>query len=344
MFRLELSDHGVAAQAVLVTHGLKVARIHVVEGGRGDLVHGGGGKSALAPLHGLAHELGIVGDDTAHARAAGGEALGDGVDDHHVLLIAGELEGAQKRLAGVDKLPVHLVADEEEVVLLRNIQHELELVGREDGAGGVAGVGDKDGAGVLVDAGLDSGTVGVEVALLHLGGDGMHRSPRKGDGGGIVGIEGFGDDDLVPVVEDGGKDHLQSLTAAAGSEDLIAGKLYADALKIAAHRVKIRGYAARGGVGDDFVGVIAQSVEEGGRRLDVGLADVQMIYFDAALLDLVRIGVELAHGGQAAALHFGRKLHDDRSFLLDLHILASLVKLCKTLGKFFALVYPPLFC
>ena len=303
----------------------------MVEGGGGDLVDGGGGQAALAPLHGLAHKLGVVGDDAAHTRAAGGKALGDGVDDHHVLLVAGKLEGAQKRLARVDELAVHLVTYQEEVMLFGDIQHELELVRREDGAGGVAGVCDEDGAGVLVNAGLDAGAVGVEVALLYLCGDGMYRSSRQRDGGRVVGIEGLGDDDLVPVVKDGGEDHLQSLAAAAGGQDLVAGKLHADALKVAAHRVKIGGHAAGGGVGHDLVGVITQGIEEGGGGLHIGLADIQVIYFNAALLDLIRVGVEFPHRRKAAALHFGRKLHTDRSFGFDLSILASLVGICKSL-------------
>ena len=190
-------------------------------------------------------------------------------------------------------------------MLFGDIQHELQLLRVQDGAGGVAGVRDEDGAGVFVDAGLDFGPVGVEVILLDPGGDGADGRPGEGDGGGVVGIEGLGDDDLVPVVEDGGEDHLQRLAAAARGEDLVPCQLHADALIVAAHRVEIDRHAARGGVGHDLIRVIPQRLVEGRGSLHIRLADVQMIDFDAALLDLVRVGIEFPHGGEAAALHFG---------------------------------------
>ena len=133
----------------------------------------------------------------------------------------------------------------------------------------------------------------------------MDRRPGEGDGGGVVGIEGFGNDDLGPVVQDGGEGHLKRLAAAAGSQDLAAGQLHADALIVTAHRVQIDGQTAGGRVGDNLVRVISERLIEGRGGLHVRLTDVQMIDFDAALLDLIRIGIEFAHRGKTAAFHFG---------------------------------------
>ena len=66
----------------------------------------------------------------------------------------------------VDELAVGLVADDEQVMLLGDVDHQVHLLRREHRTGGVAGVGAHDGAGVLVDQRLDARAVGVAVALL----------------------------------------------------------------------------------------------------------------------------------------------------------------------------------
>ena len=311
---LQLFHADVAPAAILVAHGVEVAGIHAVERGGGDLVHRGRGQAALAPLHHLAHEFPVFGDHHAHARAAGGETLGHRVDDDDVVLIAGILQGAEKGLARVDELAVDLVADQEEPVLLRDVEHEPELRGRQHGAGGIAGVGDEKGAGAFVDAGLDPCAVGEEVALLHRGGDRADLCAGEDDGRVVVGIEGLGDHDLVPVVQNGGEGHLQSLAAAEGGQDIVARQLHADPAVIAAHRVEQYGDAGRRRVGDDGLGKGAQRVKEGRGGLHVGLADVHMIDPDAAGPGLLGERIEFAHGGKPAALHFGGQLHAQRSF------------------------------
>ena len=189
-------------------------------------------------------------------------------------------------------------------MLLRNVQHKLQFLRSEDGAGGVAGVGDKKGTGMLIDAGLDAGTVGVEVALFDRGRDRMNLRSGQRDRGVVVGVEGLGDDDLVPVVQDRGKGHLQSFTAAGGGQNIPAFQLHTDALVIITHRINIDRQTARRRIGNDLFVKVLQSLVEGGGRFDVRLADVQMVDFDTAFLGLLGIGVELAHGGEPAAFHF----------------------------------------
>ena len=190
-------------------------------------------------------------------------------------------------------------------MLFGNVQHELQLLRREDGAGGIAGVGDKEGTGVLVDAGLDAGAVGVEVALFHRGRDRMDLRAGQRDRGVVVGIEGFGNDDLVAVVQNRGKGHLQSLTAAGGGQNIAALQLNTDASVIITHRIQINRQTARRRIGDDLLVKVFQSLIEGGGRLDIRLADVQGVDLDAAFFGLLRIGIELAHGRKATAFHFG---------------------------------------
>jgi len=63
-----------------------------------DLIERGDGKAGLAVLERVAQQLLILGDEAADARAAGGKALGNGVDDDDVLrrLLGKGAEGLQR--------------------------------------------------------------------------------------------------------------------------------------------------------------------------------------------------------------------------------------------------------
>ena len=132
----------------------------------------------------------------------------------------------------------------------------------------------------------------------------MDRRPGEGDGGVVVGIKGLGNDDLVPIVQNGGEGHLQRLAAAGGGQDLTALQLNADALVVATHRIQKDGHAGRRRIGHDGIVELLERLVEGRRGLHVRLADVQVIDFQSPCLGLGRGGVELAHWGKPAALHF----------------------------------------
>lgn len=236
-YRLQLRHERVAAALILIANLGEIAGADGVECGGGELVDRGGAETALAPFHCLRHKGGVSGYQQAYARPAGGKALGHGVYDDDVVLVAAVLQRTLERLPAVHKFAVDLVADDEQPVLPGDIKHQLQLIRREHCAGGVAGVGHEDGTGMLVYTGLDPLAHGKAVALLGAGGHGAYRRARKSDRGVVVGIKGLGDDDLVPVVEQAGQGHLQRLAAAGGDKDLLAGQLHADVRVVAAHRV-----------------------------------------------------------------------------------------------------------
>ena len=194
-----------------------------------------------------------------------------------------------------------------------DVQHQLQLLGAEHRAGGVAGVGDHNGPGMLVDAGLHPLPHGVLVALLRAGGQGVDLGSGQGDGGVIVGVEGLGNDDLVPVVQQSGHGHLQGLAAAGGGQDIRPAQLHADTPVVMAHRVQQLRHAAGGRVLQDGLAEGLQGLKVGVRGDDVRLADVQVIDLDAALDGLGGLSVELTHGGEPAFFHLGRNLHNRAS-------------------------------
>ena len=92
----------------------------------------------------------VAGDKAADASAAGGEALGDGVDEDQVFLTVVKLAERMQRLAVVGELAVDLVGHEIQIMLHRNIEQHLHLLDGQAGAGGVAGVGHQNGTGAGV--------------------------------------------------------------------------------------------------------------------------------------------------------------------------------------------------
>ena len=186
-----------------------------------------------------------------------------------------------------------------------DIQHQLQLVLGQHRTGGVAGVGDHNGPGMLIDAGLHAGPVSVGIALLRLGRHRMNGGAGQGNGGVVIGIERLRNDDLIAIVQNGGHDHLQGLAAAGGGQDISPLQGDADTLVVGADSVQQHGDAAGGRIGQDRVVEILNGLIEDIRGLDIGLANVQVVNLDSALSGCIGVRVELTHGGEPAALHFG---------------------------------------
>ena len=310
---MQLIDHRIAAALVLLTDGGKVVGADGVQRGSGHLVQRGHGQTALGVLHGLRHQLLVAGDHAADAGAAGGEPLGDGVDDDDVLGRVLELAHGLQRLAGVDELAVGLVADDEQVVGLGHVHQHTHLLRRQDGAGGVAGVGDHDGAGVLVDLRLDLGAVGVVVAVMGRGGDGVDLRAAGVGHGVVVGIEGLGDEDLIAVIQDAVHGDLQRLAAAVGDEDITGIEVHTQIGVVLADGLdQLRDTGGRG-IGQHRQVKVLHRIEVRLGRFDIRLTDVQMIDLPALGLRRHRVGVELPHGGQAAFQDLAGKLHGGSS-------------------------------
>ena len=85
---------------------------------------------------------------------------------------------------------------------------------------------------MFIDEGLDLLPGGISVTLLRRCGNGPDRGPGHVDEGGVVGIEGFRHQNLIPIVQDTGHHDLQGLAAAVSRQDIIPlnGKTQADVI------------------------------------------------------------------------------------------------------------------
>ena len=194
-------------------------------------------------------------------------------------------------------------------MLLGNVRHQPHLLRGEDHAGGVAGVGHQDGPGVLIDQGLDPLPLRVAVALLRAGGDGPDHAAGDADEGVVVGIEGLRDQDLVPLVQDAGHGHLQRLAAAGGGKDVRLLHMDAQLGIVALDRRQELRHAGGRRVGQHRALEALHRVKEGLGRLDVRLADVQMVDLEALGLRRQLIGQELPHGRELTPLDLVGEFH-----------------------------------
>ena len=71
----------------------------------------------------------------------------------------------------------------------------------------------------------------------------MHPGPGQVGHGGVVGIEGLGDDDLVSFVQNGGEGHLQRLAAAGSAQQVSPAQVHAQAMVIVDDRIQVFGQA-----------------------------------------------------------------------------------------------------
>jgi len=292
----QLFDDGVAAAVILLAHGVEVGRLNGIKRGSRDLIERGDGEPALAVFERVAQKFPVVTEQAADARAAGGKALGHGIDENQVFIRFGQLGEGRERLAGIDKFTVDLVGDQKQIMLFRHIQDHFHLRTGQNGAGRVAGIRDKNRAGVFVDDGLDFFAVGVEIALLRLRRNGGDRRAGGGDEGVVVGIERFGDDDLVAVVEDALRGDLQRFAAACRDEHLARIERDPDVLVVAADGVDQHGLAGRLGIGKHGLVEIAHGLKKGFRRLNIRLADIQMIDLFPCCCRRDSVRVEFTHG------------------------------------------------
>ena len=81
----QLCNDSVAAALVLLADSREVGSVNLIQGSRSDLIERSDGKSCLAVLQRMTEQLVVAGQDAADTRAAGGEALGDGVDNNDIV-------------------------------------------------------------------------------------------------------------------------------------------------------------------------------------------------------------------------------------------------------------------
>ena len=192
------------------------------------------------------------------------------------------------RRARVDEFAVHLVAEEEEVVLLHQVADLVHLVLGIEVARRVVGIADEDGLRALVDEFLELLHLGQAETLVDGGRDGPDHRAGGDREGHIVGVRRLRDDDLVARIEAAHECEQHRLGAARGDDDLVRGELDLVALIVVHERLAQRAEALRRAVFQHLAVYVLEHVERLLRRRQVGLADVQAVDLHSPLLGGVR--------------------------------------------------------
>ena len=286
------------------------AGIHTVQGRRAHLIHRCYGQTGLAEFQQRRLQLLVAGDHAAHPGAAGREPLGHGVHNDQVFIDIPEPgHGGYAELIVVAELPVHLVADQEQIVLLGNVRDHPHFRFAQHHAGGVAGVGDEDGPGVGSDQALDAVPVGVAVALPGIGGQGTDDAAGGVDEGGVVGVVRLGDDDLGVGGQNGQASEKQGLTTTGGHQDIVILQRNTQGTVILLDCLDQAGPTGRCLVGKGMIGKLVDCLVESLGSRQVGLTDVQMVDLLSVLLRLHGKGMEFPHGGRLATIGVNGNLH-----------------------------------
>ena len=176
-------------------------------------------------------------------------------------------------IGGKDDVFVHLVGDDEGVVLPGQLPDEGQLLPGEHLPRRVGGVADDDGLGPLAEGVLQGGAVEVKLRRHQRDVDGV--GPREDGVRPVVLIEGAEHDDLVPGIAHSHHGGHHGLGAAAGDQHLAVGvHSAADGTPVLVRQglPEILGAKGDGILVGTLIGHLGQAVQHGLGGIEVGVA------------------------------------------------------------------------
>ena len=200
------------------------------------------------------------------------------------------------RPAGVDELPVDLVAEQEKIVFPDDVAEPLHLFAGVEVAGGIVGVANQYRLGSRRDTFLELLYGGQSEAVLDMRPDTADDSPHRDGERHVVCVEGVGDNDFVTGTQAGQKSEKHRLGTARRDYYVFRRKVDAVLRIIADHLGAKRKAAVGRAVFEYFPVDMLKGIEPAARGSDVGLPYVEMVDLDSVALRLVGIRGELAYG------------------------------------------------
>ena len=168
----------------------------------------------------------VLGNQSTDADAALRVTLRHRVDKYHILLNTLQVAGRDIGRARIDKLSIDLIREEEQIVLLHQIADAVHLLAGIEVARRIVGITDQNTACTLVDKLLKLLNLGQRETLLDRGRDGADNGSCRDSKGHIVGVGGFGDNDLVTRVKARHKGKQHGLRASRGDDNIVCREFY----------------------------------------------------------------------------------------------------------------------
>ena len=196
--------------------------------------------------------------------------------------------------AVVAEFPVHLVGEQVQVVLQDQVAQRGHLVPAVEVARGVSRIADQDALGARGDQLFEVGDGRQGEAGVDRAAHGHHLHPRGHREAVVVGIERFGHDQLIALVEAGHHAEEQRLRAAGGHHHLLGGEVDAMASVVVGQSLSVAREPGRVAVLHHAEVVVADGLQGHVGGGDVRLADVQVQHLDATCLGGLGIGHQFA--------------------------------------------------
>ena len=218
---LQVAEEDVALGGVAGEQFIVVGGREFEAGDRGFLQwRGGSHGEEVVHLAGLLDDGGC-GHDVTQTPAGDGIGLGERIAGDGALKHARQGGEADVLVRRIDDVFVHLVGDDEGVVLFGEAADLQEFGAGEDLAGGVGGIAEDDGFGLLGECGGEHCGVVAEPGRMQGHVDG-HGTGEDGISG-VVFVKWREDDDLVPGIAGGHHGGHHGLGAAAGDDEVLIG-------------------------------------------------------------------------------------------------------------------------
>ena len=247
----------------------------------------------LAELHHrLAHLL-VLRDECADADAALGIALGNGVDEHDILLDPLQMHGGNIRRSRVNELAINLVGEQVQVIFLDQIPDPVHLLLCIQITRGIIRIADQDSLRALVNQLLELLDLGQAEALLDGRDDRPDHGTRGDRKGHVVRVGWLGDDDLVARVQAAQESEKDCLAAAGGDDDVVGGELDLVAVVVLNKCLAQRAIALRRAILERGPVDVLERLQRLRRRRQIRLADVQFVDLHAPVLGRVGQGRQL---------------------------------------------------
>ena len=240
------------------------------------------------------------GDHPAHAPSGHGVGLGHAVEDDRLLSQLGnELDDVCGLGAVVEEVLVDLIGDDPDPVLQGPLADGGQLLGRVDRAGRVRRRAQQQHLGALGAGGLE--LVNADLVVLVGPGEDLDRGPPgQGDGLGVGGPVGRGQQHLVAGVDECGEGLEDGLLTAVGDQDVVGGDLVAGVAQRLGGDGLAQGRQALGG-GVLVVGRVLRGGDGGLNDVvgggEVGLSGAEADDGAAGGLEGLGLGVDGQSGG-----------------------------------------------
>ena len=234
--------------------------------------------------------------------------------------------------ARIDELAIHLVGEEEEVVLLHKVAYLIHFTAGIKVAGRVVGVTNQDGTRTFVYQLLELLHFRQRESLF----DGRCNRTYPGSGRDgkrhVIGISRFGHDNLVTRIE-ACHEREQHRFRTAGCNDYVIGCELDVVLIVIPHQLlAIAAVACTGTVLQYLTVNIADGVNRDLRRRQVGLSDIEVEYMDAPLLGCICQGSQLSDR-RCGHLHSANRNCWHEFFISFYHLSRKCSDLFDTKGK-----------